>query len=137
MIFLRRCWPAHALPPLCSSPPPLPPMPALDSCSSGRQQPEAIELELVDGSAPLNDVCKTPPRSGSGASCGRPVSRDLQRLWMGDHEPELEQSVSQVNHALDDFLCHERVICEARDGDDAKVLSALHPVQRHVSSEGL
>ena len=28
---------------------------------------------------------RTPPRSGSGASCGRPGSRELQRLWEHDN----------------------------------------------------
>ena len=54
-------------------------------------------------------------------------------------EPEEERSrLSPVHHALDSFLCHEQAspVGEARD-DDVNLLSALHPVQRHVSSEGL
>ena len=36
----------------------------------------------------------TPPRSGSGASCGRPGSRELQLLWEEGHA---EATVSPLN----------------------------------------
>ena len=35
---------------------------------------------------------KTPPRSGSGMSCGRPPSRELERMW----DPLLDHGESPV-----------------------------------------
>jgi len=98
----------------------------------------------MDGQEPCMDAgpaCKTPPRSGSGASCGRPGSRELERLWMADGQQVIERGAGYttemnalpVNCAVGDVLCHEQLREEIKNGEEVSLtLSAL---QRHASCD--
>jgi hypothetical protein len=85
---------------------------ALELLDEEQETARAYDTQEANGCLECLELVqpRTPPRSGSGASCGRPGSRELKRLWEHDANLVLDASLSPAKGGGEDELRRESFV---------------------------